>query len=152
MRRAPRYRLPGFLCLLCLLLQEAPALETVTIGQGGELDWQGRGAAAVGTLDTALYLSNIFDAGGPATWIRLRWEEESRGDPMLSQVQIRTRTGTDDSPFVFTRSLRGQPSAEEIHFSIDDPAREMTRAEFESLPSSTPRAASGSPPRCRTIW
>lgn len=87
-----------------------------------------------GFLPTALYLSNIFDAGGPATWVRLRWEEEIRGDPGLSQVQIRTRTGSDNSPFVFTRSLRGKPNAEEIPFSVDDPTEEMTRAEFESLP------------------
>lgn len=87
-----------------------------------------------GFLPTALYLSNILDAGGPATWVRLRWEEEIRGDPGLSQVQIRTRTGSDDSPFVFTRSLRGKPNAEEIPFSVDDPTEEMTRAEFESLP------------------
>ena len=87
-----------------------------------------------GFLPTASYISDIFDAGGPATWIRLRWTEEIAGDPALSQVQIRTRTGADDSPFVFTRSLRGKPNAEEIPFSVDDPAREMTRTEFESLP------------------
>ncbi len=87
-----------------------------------------------GFLPTAFYLSNIFDAGGAATWVRLRWEEEVRGDPGLSQVQIRTRTGTDESPFVFTRRLRGKPNAEEIPFSVDDPTEEMTREEFESLP------------------
>jgi len=87
-----------------------------------------------GFLPTAAFISDIFDAGAPATWIKLRWVEEIAGDPEFSQMQIRTRTGTDDSPFVFTRKLRGKPGAEEIPFSLEDPAREMTRAEFENLP------------------
>ena len=87
-----------------------------------------------GFLPTASYISDIFDAGGPATWIKLRWDEEIVGDPDFSQMQIRTRTGIDDSPFVFTRTLRGKPNAEEIPFSVDDPTQDMTRREFESLP------------------
>lgn len=87
-----------------------------------------------GFLPTATYISDIFDASGPATWIRLRWDEETVGDPDFSQIQIRTRTGSDNSPFVFTRTLRGKPNPEEIPFSVDDPTQDMTRREFESLP------------------
>ena len=32
-----------------------------------------------GFLPTASYISDIFDAGGPATWIKLRWDEQIVG-------------------------------------------------------------------------
>lgn len=87
-----------------------------------------------GFLPTAVYVSDIFAAGGPAVWSRLRWTEELLGESGFSQVQIRTRTGTDTSPFVFTRKLRGKPGAEEIPLSLQDPTREMTSAEYKRLP------------------
>lgn len=87
-----------------------------------------------GFLPTATYISDIFDAGSPVVWGKLRWTEEILGDPDFSRVQIRTRTGTDASPFVFTRQLRGKPGAEEIPFSLQDPTREMSFAEYEKLP------------------
>ncbi|MBI2504094.1 MAG: gliding motility-associated C-terminal domain-containing protein [Candidatus Latescibacteria bacterium] len=87
-----------------------------------------------GFLPTAVYVSDIFDAGGPAVWGRLRWIEETLGEPGFSRVKVRTRTGTDASSFVFTRKLRGKPGAEEIPLSLQDPTREMTSAEYKGLP------------------
>jgi hypothetical protein len=87
-----------------------------------------------GYFPEATYLSNIFDAGEPVTWIDLSWLEEVVGDPDFSGLQIRTRTGTDDSPFRFTRKLRGKPGADELFSSLDDSTRDMTRAEYERLP------------------
>ena len=87
-----------------------------------------------GYLPTGTYLSNIFDAAEPVTWIDLRWVEELFGDPDFSELQIRTRTGTDDSPFRFTRKLRGKPGADELFSALDDTSRDMTRTEYERLP------------------
>ncbi|MEW6755565.1 MAG: FlgD immunoglobulin-like domain containing protein [Candidatus Latescibacterota bacterium] len=88
----------------------------------------------VGYLATAQYVSDIFDAGQPAIWGRLRWLEEAIGNPALSGLQIRTRTGSDATPYVFTRVLGGKRDAEEIPFSLGDPTEEMGLAEYQSLP------------------
>lgn len=86
-----------------------------------------------GFLSRGQYISDIFDAGQPAVWGGLRWAEEVVGDPRFSGMQIRTRTGTDVSPFVFTRKLRGKPDAEEIPFSLKNQAQEMDLAEYQNL-------------------
>jgi len=87
-----------------------------------------------GYLPTATYLSNVFDAGEPVAWIDLSWMEDIVGDPDFSELQIRSRTGTDDSPFRFTRKLRGKPGADELFSSLEDTSRDMTRAEYQRLP------------------
>ena len=78
-----------------------------------------------GFLSRAQYVSDIFDAGQPAVWGTLRWVEEVLGDPRFSSAKIRTRTGTDTSPFVYTRRLRGKQDAEDIPFSLENPGEEM---------------------------
>ena len=87
-----------------------------------------------GFLSRAQYVSDIFDAGQPAVWGTLRWAEEVLGDPRFSSVQIRTRTGTDTSPFVYTRRLRGKQNAEDIPFSLENPGEEMGLAEYRTFP------------------
>ena len=87
-----------------------------------------------GFLSRAQYVSDIFDAGQPAVWGTLRWVEEVLGDPRFSSAQIRTRTGTDTSPFVYTRRLRGKPDAEDIPFSLENPGEEMGLAEYRKFP------------------
>ena len=87
-----------------------------------------------GFLSRAQYVSDIFDAGQPAVWGTLRWVEEVLGDPRFSSAQIRTRTGTDTSPFVYTRRLRGKPDAEDIPFSLANPGEEMGLAEYRKFP------------------
>ena len=87
-----------------------------------------------GFLSRAQYVSDIFDAGQPAVWGMLRWAEEVLGDPRFSSVQIRTRTGTDTSPFVYTRRLRGKQNAEDIPFSLENPGEEMGLAEYRTFP------------------
>lgn len=87
-----------------------------------------------GFLSRAQYVSDIFDAGQPAVWGTLRWVEEVLGDPRFSSVQIRTRTGTDTSPFVYTRRLRGKQNAEDIPFSLENPGEEMGLAEYRTFP------------------
>ena len=57
-----------------------------------------------GFVPRAQYLTNILDFGEDlALWGRIRWEEESIGDSLRSRVEIRTRTGIDDTPVVFNR-------------------------------------------------
>lgn len=88
----------------------------------------------VGYLSKAEYVSDILDAGQPAIWGNLRWDEEAVGHPALSGLQIRTRTGTDTSPFVFTRLLHGKPDAEEIPYSLENPEEGMGLDEYVGLP------------------
>ncbi len=85
-----------------------------------ELEVFGRGFLTTGT-----YISDIFDAGRPAAWTDLRWSEEIIGDPKFSNLDIRTRTGTDVSPFVFTRILRGKLDPPEIPCAINSLAEEL---------------------------
>ena len=85
-----------------------------------------------GFLPSSRYISDIFDAGQPAIWDKLSWIETAIGDSRLSSLEIRTRTGSDPSYFVFTRRRRGQPTAEPIPFSVQDPTREMDLAEYLS--------------------
>lgn len=87
-----------------------------------------------GYLSEALYVSDIYDAGQPALWGKLRWLEEAIGNPTFSSLQIRTRTGSDDNPFVFTRLLGGKRDAEEVTLSLQNPAEEMKLAEYQTLP------------------
>jgi len=88
----------------------------------------------IGYLATATYISDIFDASQPAVWGRLRWTERVLGDPRFSSVRIRTRTGSDDHPFVFTRVLHGQRDPQEITTSIDEPEQELGIEEYQQLP------------------
>ena len=88
----------------------------------------------IGYLATATYISDIYDAGEPAVWGQLRWVEQILGDPRFSSVRIRTRTGTDDDPFLFTRVLNGQRDPEEIPLSVDDPSLELGLEEYRKLP------------------
>lgn len=88
----------------------------------------------VGYLSRAEYISDIFDAGQPAIWGRLSWDEEAIGHPAFSSLQIRTRTGSDDGPFVFTRTLHGQFDAPEIPYSLQNPLENMELGEYLGLP------------------
>ena len=57
-----------------------------------------------GFVPSAEYLSNIFDLGSDlGLWGNIRWVEDSVGREGFAAAKIRTRTGQDDSPLVFTR-------------------------------------------------
>ena len=81
-----------------------------------------------GFVPTAEYHSDIFDLGEDlALWGNLRWEEESIGDPIRSQVPISTRSGFDDSPAVFNR-LRSDLDGAEVPWKAADEFDEGSRA------------------------
>ncbi len=87
-----------------------------------------------GFFAEAHYISPVIDLNKLFNWGQLRWVQELVGDPSVSDMQIRTRSGTDDSPFTFTRKRVGDPNAREIETSTDNPGEPMLRREYLSLP------------------
>ena len=108
---------------------------------------------AEGFVPQATYLSNVFDFGEPALLGHLRWIQETIGDSVLSDIQIRTRTGVDPEPVEFTRvgiqsigltevsrTVGGVSNLEEIRVKVpwkrpqdveDDELRTLVETELE---------------------
>ncbi len=87
-----------------------------------------------GYFPTAQYLSPVVDLGRPSNWGQIHLDRTILGDSTRTDVTIRTRTGGDETPFVYNRREVGNPSAEDIPFSVDNPGEPMSRQEFRSLP------------------
>ncbi len=87
-----------------------------------------------GFLPSARYLSDIYEVGLSA-WANISWREQAIGSPGNSRVEIMTRTGTDETPFVFTRKRADLSDAPEITASLNDPSRPMSRQEYAALPA-----------------
>ena len=87
-----------------------------------------------GFLPAASYFSDIF-ATGLAAWGRIRWVEKAVGDSAESSLLIATRSGHDDTPFIFNRQRTDKRTDPEIPFSIADPTQPMRLAEYERLPT-----------------
>lgn len=96
-----------------------------------------------GFVPNADFHSDIFDMGsGLAVWGKLRWEEDSAGDPIRSRAIVATRTGIDATPVVFNRirsdgqevpwqdesDLESGSRAQEIALSLDAPSLELREA------------------------
>ena len=75
-------------------------------------------AFAQGFVPRATYVSNLFDFGASALLGNIRWVQEQQGDPFMSRMRIRTRTGVDSGTVVFPR-VGLQPSGR-INFQGDD--------------------------------
>ena len=58
-----------------------------------------------GFLQQALYLSNIIDLGARATVGFIEWVEDVIGHPDFSQVEVRVRTGSDDTPLIYRERI-----------------------------------------------
>ena len=108
---------------------------------------------AEGFVPQATYLSNVFDFGEPALLGHLRWIQKTIGDSVLSDIQIRTRTGVDPEPVEFTRvgiqsigltevsrTVGGVSNLEEIRVKVpwkcpqdveDDELRTLVETELE---------------------
>lgn len=87
-----------------------------------------------GFLPTARYVSPIIDMQAGANWGVMRWDQIAIGDPEKARVEIRTRTGSDSTPFSYTRKQVGRREAEEIATSVDDPLEPLLRSEYLKLP------------------
>ncbi len=61
-----------------------------------------------GYLNDAQYITDVLDLGGPATIGRVRWIEETVGQPEFSGVSVKARTGIDDTPVLYQRSGVGE--------------------------------------------
>ena len=88
-----------------------------------------------GFFPNVQYISPIIDMGSPANWGRLRWIEETVGKEEKVEMQIRTRSGIDPSPFAYTRKRVGRQDADEIMQSVEDPSQPLLRDEFLALPA-----------------
>ena len=51
-----------------------------------------------GFFPTAQYLSPIVDLGTPSNWGQIRWTRNVLGEEALTDLIVRTRTGSDDTP------------------------------------------------------
>ena len=96
-----------------------------------------------GFVPRAQYLTNILDFGEDlALWGRIRWEEESIGDSLRSRVEIRTRTGIDDTPVVFNRR---RPDEAQVPWAdaekFDEGTEEREIVEILDAEDLDPRAA-----------
>lgn len=61
-----------------------------------------------GFVPEAVYISNIFDFGDLALLGHVRWVQEQVGDPQLSRIAVRTRTGIDPEPVEFNKVRPGE--------------------------------------------
>lgn len=59
-----------------------------------------------GFVPEASYESNPLALGDESVWGQIRWLEAIAGDPESSSVEVRVRSGSDDSPDVFYREIR----------------------------------------------
>lgn len=87
-----------------------------------------------GFLPTARYVSPVIDMQAGANWGVMRWKQIAIGDSEKARVEIRTRTGSDSTPFTYTRKQVGRRGAEEIATSVDDPLEPLLRDEYLKLP------------------
>lgn len=58
-----------------------------------------------GFVPEATYESAVLDLGEPKVWGAIGWLIEGAGEPSRSDVQIRARSGQDDTPDVYYRTL-----------------------------------------------
>ncbi len=86
-----------------------------------------------GFFPAARYISHIIDMGNPANWGLLRILQEEVGEA-TTDMQIRTRSGNDKTPFVYTRKQVARQGAEEIPFSLENPSEPLSRNEYLGLP------------------
>lgn len=70
-----------------------------------------------GFLPEATYQSQVFDFGDLATLGKLWWSQRKIGDPELSEIIVRTRSGSDPTPLIYYRKLGRE---EEVEVSFGD--------------------------------
>ena len=88
-----------------------------------------------GFVPSARYLSPIIDMQAPSNWGFLRWVQSDLGDTNQADIQVRTRAGTDTTPFVYTRKRVALQDAVEIPFSVVNPRQPLGRDEYHRLPA-----------------
>ncbi len=87
-----------------------------------------------GFFPNAQYLSPIVDLDTPSNWGQIRLRRVIQEKAALTDLRVRTRTGSDDTPFIYHRREVGNPNAEDIPFSEQDPDEPLSRRDFLRLP------------------
>lgn len=87
-----------------------------------------------GFFPSAQYLSPVVDLGTPSNWGQIRFEREVQGVADRTDLTIRTRTGSDGTPFVYNRKEVGNPNDEDIPFAVGSDDEPLSRADFHRLP------------------
>jgi hypothetical protein len=87
-----------------------------------------------GFLPNTRYISDIFDVK-LASWGNIRWQEQVVGDAEKSRLIISTRSGSDDSPFIYFRRRIDKRDAPEVSASLVDPNQPLRREEYFDLPA-----------------
>jgi len=80
-----------------------------------------------GYLQQATYLSDLIDLGGRATVGAIRWVEDAVGGEDFSRLSVRVRTGLDDTPVAYWKSVPG------TLFGEGPPKKEVTPEEYLAL-------------------
>jgi len=87
-----------------------------------------------GFFPDAQYLSPIVDLGTPSNWGQIRWESETQGEARSTELLVRSRTGSDETPFIYNRKEVGNPNAEDIPFAVGSDVESLSRRDFHQLP------------------
>ncbi len=82
-----------------------------------------------GFVPEAIFLSDVFDLGGPALLGEIRWSAEAIGEAAGSQLLMRTRVGDDVTPLVYTRIIEGL----DIETPLSATGRPLALAQYDAL-------------------
>ena len=61
-----------------------------------------------GYLSEAVYYTDLIDLGDRATVGRVRWLQQAVGEQVFSNVSLRVRSGSDDTPVLYRREGEGE--------------------------------------------
>jgi hypothetical protein len=82
-----------------------------------------------GYLSEGVYYSDLIDLGDRATIGAVRWAEAVVGEPAFSQLEVRARTGNDDTPILYRKAT---PCAS-VGAPCEDIVEEITAEEYWAL-------------------
>jgi hypothetical protein len=85
-----------------------------------------------GFVPEASYESHPFALGDESVWGQIRWLEAVAGDPRDSSIEVRARSGSDDSPDAFFREILVGGVRTGLSPN-DDQGNPLTQASYERL-------------------
>ena len=85
-----------------------------------------------GFVPEATYESSVLDLVEPRVGGAIRWVVRGAGEPTRSEVKVRVRSGGDDTPDVYYRTLT-EGTRVVGHSVVDDKGDTLTKATYEAL-------------------